>query len=361
MSAVTDYRTILDSLTTAVIVVDTDLRIDYLNPAAESMLETSLSRVHRVRLAGLLLETDQSLDTLQAAVETGQTYTRREAEFLLATGSRLTVDYSVTPYGTDGSRLLLEIQPRDRLLRISREEDLLSQQETTRILVRGMAHEIKNPLGGIRGAAQLLDRELSDDSQKEYTQVIIDEADRLRGLVDRMLGPNRALKLAPTNIHEVLERVRTLLEAESRGRLNFCRDYDISLPEFPGDKEQLIQAFLNIARNAMEAAFDYRDQPSSTEPPTITFRTRVLRQFTIGQKRHRLVCRVDIIDNGPGIPQDLLQNIFYPMISGRANGTGLGLSITQSIIGQHHGLVECDSKPGSTDFIIFLPLEETTR
>lgn len=361
MAAVTDYKSILDNLTTALIVVDSSLRIEYLNPAAESMLETSLSRVRQLRLAGLLLETDQSLNTLQAAVETGQTYTRREAEFMLASGSRLTVDYSVTPFGADSGRLLLEIQPRDRLLRISREEDLLTQQETTRILVRGMAHEIKNPLGGIRGAAQLLDRELSDDGQKEYTQVIIAEADRLRGLVDRMLGPNRALRLAPTNIHEVLERVRTLLEAESRGRLNFRRDYDVSLPEFPGDKEQLIQAFLNIARNAMEAAFEYRDSPCSSEPPTITFRTRVLRQFTIGQKRHRLVCRVDIIDNGPGIAPELLQNIFYPMISGRANGTGLGLSITQSIIGQHHGLVECESEPGKTDFIIFLPLEETPR
>ncbi|MCK7544293.1 nitrogen regulation protein NR(II) [Marinobacter bryozoorum] len=359
MAAVTDYKSILDNLTTAVIVVDGKLRIDYLNPAAESMLETSLSRVRGFRLAGLLLETDQSLDTLQTAVRTGQTYTRREAEFLMAAGNRLTVDYSVTPFGAGPDRLLLEIQPRDRLLRISREEDLLTQQEATRILVRGMAHEIKNPLGGIRGAAQLLDRELSDAGQKEYTQVIIDEADRLRSLVDRMLGPNRALRLAPTNIHEVLERVRTLLEAESRGRLSFRRDYDVSVPEFPGDKEQLIQAFLNIARNAMEAAFEYRDGPCSDEPPTITFRTRVLRQFTIGQKRHRLVCRVDIIDNGPGIPPDLLQNIFYPMISGRANGTGLGLSITQSIIGQHRGLVECESEPGETDFIIFLPLEET--
>ncbi|SFR85094.1 two-component system, NtrC family, nitrogen regulation sensor histidine kinase GlnL [Marinobacter daqiaonensis] len=361
MAAVTDYKSILESLTTAVVVVDRSLRIQYLNPAAESMLETSLLRVRRVRLASLLLETNQSLDTLRAAVETGQAYTRREAEFLLATGNRFTVDYSVSPFGNDSGELMMEIQPRDRLMRISREEDMLVQQETTRILVRGMAHEIKNPLGGIRGAAQLLDRELTDDSQKEYTQVIIDEADRLRSLVDRMLGPNRALRLAPTNIHEVLERVRTLLEAESRGRLRFQRDYDISLPEFPGDKEQLIQAFLNIARNAMEAAFEYRDRPCSPEPPTIVFRTRVLRQFTIGQKRHRLVCRVDIMDNGPGIPPDLLQNIFYPMISGRANGTGLGLSITQSIIGQHHGLVECESEPGKTDFIIFLPLEESAK
>ncbi len=359
MPGVTDYRSILDNLTTAVIVVDRSLRIIYLNSAAENMLETSLLRVRGLRLAGLLLETDRSVDTLQTAAETGQTYTRREASLLLATGGRLTVDYSVTPFGSRSEQLLLEIQPRDRQLRISREEDLLTQQEATRILVRGMAHEIKNPLGGIRGAAQLLDRELTDTGQKEYTGVIIDEADRLRSLVDRMLGPNRALQMTPINIHEVLERVRTLVEAESRGSLTFRRDYDVSLPEFPGDREQLIQAFLNIARNAMEAAFEYRGRHLNDEPPTITFRTRVLRQFTIGQHRHRLVCRVDIIDNGPGVPPELLQNIFYPMISGRANGTGLGLSITQSIIGQHRGLVECESEPGKTDFIIFLPLEET--
>lgn len=354
-----NYRQILDSLTTSIVVMDQDLSMRYLNPAAESLFETSLTRVRNTRIPDLLMETHDALDTLFSAVRTGQSYTRREAEFLLPTGTRLTVDYSITAMGNDSGELLMEIQPRDRLLRISREEDLISQQETTRILVRGMAHEIKNPLGGIRGAAQLLDRELDDDGQKEYTQVIIDEADRLRSLVDRMLGPNRALRLARTNIHEVLERVRTLLEAESRGRLRFQRDYDPSLPEFPGDKEQLIQAFLNIARNAMEAAFEFRDRLIHGEPPTITFRTRALRQFTIGHKRHRLTCRIDIIDNGPGIPADLLQNIFYPMISGRANGTGLGLSITQSIIGQHHGLVECESEPGKTVFIIFLPLEET--
>ena len=248
----------------------------------------------------------------------------------------------------------MEIEPRDRLLRISREEEMLAQQETTRVLVRGMAHEIKNPLGGIRGAAQLLERELPDPELKDYTQVIIEEADRLRTLVDRMLGPNTAPRLSPTNIHEVLERVRTLLDAESKGTVTFSRDYDPSLPEFLGDKEQLIQALLNIARNAMEALEAHLDQQAT---PEIIFRTRALRQFTIGHKRHRLVCRIDIIDNGPGIPPELLQNVFYPMISGRADGTGLGLSIAQSIIGQHRGLIECDSEPGQTDFIIFIPLE----
>lgn len=352
------YKQILDNLTTAVLVLSEDLKVQYLNPAAESLFETSITRTQGSPIRDLLVDSEEALGTLHAAADNGQSYTKREAEFLLASGSRLTVDYSVTPISHDAMGLLVEIQPRDRLLRISREEDIISQQETTRILVRGMAHEIKNPLGGIRGAAQLLDRELVDDGQREYTRVIIDEADRLRGLVDRMLGPNKALKPAPTNIHEVLERVKTLLEAESRGQVHFRRDYDPSLPEFFGDKEQLIQAFLNIARNAMEAAFEHKGDTVDPEPPTITLRTRALRQFTIGHKRHRLVCRVDVIDNGPGIPPDLLQNIFYPMISGRANGTGLGLSITQSIVGQHHGLVECESEPGKTDFIIFLPLED---
>ncbi|MDL0433317.1 nitrogen regulation protein NR(II) [Marinobacter sp. TBZ242] len=352
------YKSILDSLTTAVIVLKDGLQIQYLNPAAESLFETSITRSQGGPINDILIDSEDALKTLYAAAENGQSYTRREAEFVLTSGLRLTVDYSVSPISLDPTELLIEIQPRDRLLRISREEDIISQQETTRILVRGMAHEIKNPLGGIRGAAQLLDRELTSEDQREYTQVIIAEADRLRSLVDRMLGPNKAPKLAPTNIHEVLERVKTLLEAESRGRINFRRDYDPSLPEFQGDKEQLIQAFLNIARNAMEAAFENQAEMTGGEQPTITFRTRALRQFTIGHKRHRLVCRVDVIDNGPGIPPDLLQNVFYPMISGRASGTGLGLSITQSIIGQHHGLVECESQPGETDFIIFLPLED---
>jgi two-component system nitrogen regulation sensor histidine kinase GlnL len=354
------YKNILDSLTTAVLVLGNDLTIRYLNPAAESLFETSLTRSQRLPLSDVLADSAEALNTLRAAELNGQSYTRREAEFVLLSGTRLTVDYTVSPISLEPTELLIEIQPRDRLKRISREEDIISQQETTRILVRGMAHEIKNPLGGIRGAAQLLDRELNSDDQREYTRVIIDEADRLRSLVDRMLGPNKAPHMAATNIHEVLERVRTLLEAESKGRVALRRDYDPSLPEFRGDKEQLIQAFLNIARNAMEAAFESESASTSAAQPTIIFRTRALRQFTIGHKRHRLVCRVDIIDNGPGIPPELLQNVFYPMISGRASGTGLGLSITQSIVGQHQGLVECESEPGRTDFIIFLPLEDRT-
>ncbi|WP_309045820.1 nitrogen regulation protein NR(II) [Marinobacter sediminicola] len=355
------FKNMLDNLSTAVIVLERNLTIRYLNPAAENLFETSLTRSAGLALSDILLGSDEAFKTLRKAAMTNQSYTRRETEFLMASGSLRMVDYSVSPLEQTPAVLLVEIQPRDRLLRISREEDLIAQQETTRILVRGMAHEIKNPLGGIRGAAQLLDRELGSEDLREYTRVIIDEADRLRSLVDRMLGPNKALKLAPINIHEILERVRTLLEAESKGGVVFQRDYDPSLPELSGDKELLIQAFLNIARNAMEAVFESPAKHfGDDKTPTITFRTRALRQVSIGPNRHRLACRVDIIDNGPGIAPELRQNIFYPMISGRANGTGLGLSITQSIIGQHHGLVECESEPGQTDFIIFLPLESTT-
>ncbi|HDZ36732.1 MAG TPA: nitrogen regulation protein NR(II) [Marinobacter sp.] len=355
------HKSMLDNLTTAVLVLESDLIIRYLNPAAENLFETSMTRSSGLHLGDILLDAESTFHTFRTAAASGRSYTRRETGFLLASGSQRIVDYTVSLLDQNPAVLLVEVQPRDRLLRISREEDLISQQETTRILVRGMAHEIKNPLGGIRGAAQLLDRELSSADQREYTRVIIEEADRLRSLVDRMLGPNKALKLAPVNIHEILERVRTLLEAESKGRVKFQRDYDPSLPEFSGDKEQLIQAFLNIARNAMEAAFESEtEQDGGKKSPVITLRTRAIRQATIGPRRHRLVCRTDIIDNGPGIAPELRQNIFYPMISGRANGTGLGLSITQSIISQHCGLVECESEPGQTDFIIFLPLEATS-
>jgi len=356
MASADIYQRILEHLSTAVALLDKDMQVLYINPSAEMLLETSGRRMRGIPITEMFVEPDAALQTLIATAASGHAYTKREAEFLLPSGSLVRVDYSVSPFPGDPSLLLLEVQPRDRLLRITREEEMLAQQETTRILVRGMAHEIKNPLGGIRGAAQLLDRELHDEGLKDYTNVIIEEADRLRSLVDRMLGPNKAIQKTDANIHEILERVRTLLEAESEGRIEFARDYDPSLPEFQGDKEQLIQAFLNIARNAMEAL---TQSPREGVTPRITLRTRSLRQFTIGHTRHRLVCRVDIIDNGPGIPADMIQNIFYPMISGRANGTGLGLAITQSIIGQHAGLVECESEPGRTDFIIFIPLECT--
>ena len=346
-------RQILDTLTTAVVLLDGSLRVNYMNPAAEMLLEVSGQRVHGQRISSLFSDAVTSLESLRNTVNSGHPFTQREAQLNLSNGQCLMADYSVTPMHALGSSgVLLELLPRDRLLRITREEAQQSQQEVTRVLVRGLAHEIKNPLGGIRGAAQLLARELPEPALQDYTDVIIQEADRLRNLVDRMLGPYRPPRFTRISIHEITEHVCSLIQAEAQGKLAIQRDYDPSIPELMADREQLIQAVLNIVRNAMQAIMSVSDG----RPGQITLRTRTLRQFTIGPRRHRLVCRLEITDNGPGIAPQILDSIFYPMVSGRAEGTGLGLSITQSIITRHHGLIECDSTPGHTTFTLFLPL-----
>ncbi len=350
---------ILDGLTTAVVLIDDQQCIRYINPAAEMLLQAGHKRILSSQLTELFHKYEEKLfGEFSDILKSGHSYTQRDCKFLLHNGQTLISDCSASRFIHESRNfLLLELQAKDRLTRISREEQLHENQETAQILVRGFAHEVKNPLGGIRGAAQLLDAELTNPEHHEYTQIIMSESDRLRSLVDRMLGSNKALKKVPTNIHEILERVHTLIHAESGGQVTIIRDYDPSIPEFLGDKGQLIQAFLNIAKNALQALSEQLDRGDF---PTITLRTRTHRQFTIGQTRHRLVLRVDVIDNGPGIPEDSIQNIFYPMISGRADGTGLGLSITQSIFTKHDGLVECESEPGHTDFIVYLPLYPVT-
>lgn len=354
------HRLLLDNLTTATLLLDAELRLQYMNPAAEMLLAVSGQRSHGQFISELFTESPEALASLRQAVEQAHPFNKREAILTSVSGQTLTVDYAVTPIVTrQQTLLLLEVHPRDRLLRISKEEAQLSQQETTKLLVRGLAHEIKNPLGGIRGAAQLLARELPEESLRDYTNVIIEEADRLRNLVDRMLGSNKLPQLAMTNIHEVLERVCSLVQAESQGRIVLQRDYDPSIPELLIDREQMIQAVLNIVRNAMQALASQADGlPAGSVLGRISLRTRTLRQFTIGHLRHRLVCKVEIIDNGPGIPPELRDTLFYPMVSGRPEGTGLGLAITQNIISQHQGLIECDSHPGHTVFSIFLPLDQ---
>ncbi|BBP85954.1 nitrogen regulation protein NR(II) [Pseudomonas sp. No.21] len=349
------HRLLLDNLTTAVILLNADLRLEYMNPAAEMLLAVSGQRSHGQFISELFTESPEALTSLRQAVEQAHPFTKREAMLTSLAGQTLTVDYAVTPILNKGATLLLlEVHPRDRLLRITKEEAQLSKQETTKLLVRGLAHEIKNPLGGIRGAAQLLSRELPEEHLKDYTNVIIEEADRLRNLVDRMLGSNKLPSLAMTNVHEVLERVCSLVEAESQGGITLVRDYDPSIPDVLIDREQMIQAVLNIVRNAMQAISANNDLRLGR----ITLRSRTLRQFTIGHTRHRLVTKVEIIDNGPGIPPELQETIFYPMVSGRPDGTGLGLAIAQNIISQHQGLIECESHPGHTVFSIFLPLEQ---
>ncbi len=343
---------VLDQLATAVVVLDGMLHVTYLNQAAESFFGKSAPRVLGQEVRTLYVDPAEQATVLRNTLDTGQPFTKREAVLLSNGQRRQRAHYSVERLGADA--LLIEIEPLDRFLRINRDDRHVALQETTRKLIRGLAHEIKNPLGGIRGAAQLLDRELGSDGQREYTRVIIDEADRLKNLVDRMLGSNEKPRFEPVNIHRVLERVVQLIDVEEPGRIAFARDYDLGLPELEGDFGKLVQACLNIMRNAQEALVD-------TPAPRIELTTRAVRQFTIGPHRHRVVVRVDIQDNGPGIPADIADRIYYPMISGRPEGTGLGLSITQNIVGQHNGVLECDSTPGHTVFSLYIPLEQPGR
>jgi len=355
MTSSSFHSRILENLSTAVFLLDPQFHIQYINPSAAMLLQTSQKRILTHELRSLFIQYEETLfREFSAILESGHIYTQRDCVFVLQNGIHILADCTVSSHQIDGNNhLIIEMQTKDRLIRISREEQLHENQETAQILVRGFAHEVKNPLGGIRGAAQLLEAELTNPEHHEYTQVIIEESDRLRSLVDRMLGSNKALNRVESNIHEILERVYSLIHAESAGRVKIIRDYDPSIPEFFGDKSQLIQAFLNISKNALQAL---SKQIAEGKDASIILRTRTLRQFTIGHSRHRLVLKVEIIDNGPGIPKESIQNIFYPMISGRAEGTGLGLSITQSILTKHEGLVECESRPGKTDFIVYLPI-----
>ena len=346
------YRDILDQLVTAVAVVDaaTDasFRVTYLNQAGQALFGRSENRVVGLPLTRLLRDDHATNAVLNNVLATGQPFTKREVGLDTADGL-VRVNYSIAPLSA--TELLLEFERLDRFIRIDRDERHVSAQGTMRKLARGLAHEVKNPLGGIRGAAQLLDRELAEGSLREYTSVIIAEADRLRNLVDRILGPNGRLDWAPVNVHHVIERVVKLLDAEAPSQIRFNRAYDPSLPEIQADFGKLVQATLNVLRNAALALAD-------VAAPTVTLRTRAVRQFTIGTVRHRLAANLEFEDNGPGIPPDIADNVFYPMISGRPGGSGLGLSITQTILAQHNGLVECESEPGRTVISFYLPIRQ---
>lgn len=343
------YQRLMEHMTTAVLLLDGQLRLRWMNPAAEALLALSFARVSGQALPGLIDAGEDIGERLARALRESHPFTQREARLKLATGDSLTVDYTASPISDH--ELLLEMQPRDRLLRISREEALQARQETIKVLTRGLAHEVKNPLGGIRGAAQLLEHDLEAPSQTEFTRIIIEEVDRLNDLVDSMLGPHRPARSGSVSIHRVLEHVAALLAAEYSG-MAIERDYDPSLPDLHGDETQLTQAVINVMRNAAQAM-----QEGATEQPRLLLRTRAQRQFTLGAKRHRLVCKVAIIDNGPGIAGDFQETLFYPMVSARAEGSGLGLSIAQTILHRHQGLIEYESRPGHTEFRLLIPLE----
>ena len=345
---------VFDALVTGIVVLNKHLVILDMNSAAEDLLQTSCAHAVGLPLQDFIIRAELITAQLAKANATGQPFTEREATIRLPDNLSISVDFTVsiieqpTSNGEQNNIMVVELQSLNRLQRINKDDESVTRQETARRLIRGLAHEIKNPLGGIRGAAQLLERELASAAQREYTSVIISEADRLKDLVDRMLGPQQQLHIAQVNILKVCEHVISLIEAEQPQQISWQRDYDPSLPDIPADEAQLIQALLNIVRNAFEALQD-------TQEPRIKLRSRVMRQFTIGTTRHRLAMQLDIIDNGPGIDPDLHNRIFFPMISGRPEGTGLGLAITQTIIAQHKGSVQVSSRQGQTCFSIYLP------
>ncbi len=356
---------ILDHQETAVVFVSQEQRVEYLNAAAQTLLLASAQQAIGEPLQQICADLVLDEDAWHQVVDDETPITKRASTLLRRDGSQIHADYSLIPVPSLQG-VLLELNEINRLVRIGRDDQFVTAQETSKQLVRGLAHEVKNPLGGIRGAAQLLQIKLkklattevqpSIQEFHEYTGVIIAEADRLTALVDRMLGPNQPLAFAPVNIHEILARVERLILAEARAtaptELRTRCDFDPSLPNVPADAEQLLQAILNIVRNAMQAL-------EHTTDPTISMRTRIERQFTIGATRHRMVLCLDIRDNGPGIPDSILDRIFFPMITTRVEGTGLGLAITQNIIGQHNGLLEVESRPGDTRFSIYLPVAQT--
>ena len=344
----------LEHLATAVILLDKLHRVVYANPSAEILFELSATQIHRHHVSEVFLNCEILQLAIDNAVKNDSPY--REHEFAITTVRQhsFAVTCTVTPVGIYDAALLLEFQQMDQQLRIAREERMLIQQQANSELLRNLAHEIRNPLGGLRGAAQLLEHELPNPSLREYTQVIIKEADRLHSLMDRLLVPHRVPKYEPTNIHEVLERVRSLLLAESPNNIKVRRDYDTSLPDLIGDREKLIQTVLNIARNAVQAM-----QAGRTEHAEIVFRTRAERQVTLAKKRYRVAIKLQITDNGPGIPVDIRDRIFYPLVSGTEGGSGLGLALAQTFITQHHGMIDCESVPGNTTFTILLPVEST--
>lgn len=342
------HQRILDHLADAVLLFGMDRKLRYTNIAGEMLFALSARQLLGLHVHELFSDGAVERD-MGGALQSGVSITQHNVELRRPKPS-VTVNLTIVPFfdhdRADG--VLLYVQQVDRQLRISMEEQLLAQQNAARMVLRGLAHEVKNPLGGLRGAAQLLERELHDPELKEYTRIIMEESDRLQSLVDRMLGPNTPPRKSLLNIHKVLERVRQLVQVEAPSGVVIQRDYDPSIPDLHGDADQLIQAILNIVRNAAQAV---------GEQGHITLRTRIHRQVTIGHQRNRLAVKVDIIDDGPGIPPELLNQVFYPMVTGRAEGTGLGLSIAQSLINRHGGLVECASEPGRTVFSVFLPLE----
>lgn len=343
----------LELLATAVVVLDDAFVVRYANAAAQSLLGAGARSLLGQPLAAHFAEGSDLEAMLADALTAHWDYRARQVHHLRPGRSPLPLSCVVVRIDLPGLPLLVELRPIEEQLRLEREERWLDQREASRELLRNLAHEIRNPLGGLRGSAQLLERELERPELREYTRVIINEADRLQALMDRLLVPERTARRAPVNIHEVLEHVRSLVLAEFPASVAIVRDYDPSVPELAGDREQLVQAVLNLVRNAAQALMS---EANASRGGKIVLRTRIARQVTIFRRLHRLALQLQVIDDGPGIPEDIRDHAFTPLVSRRAGGTGLGLTLVQTYVQNHGGTVEFSSRPGRTVFNVLLPL-----
>ena len=341
-----------DLLSTAVLLLNVQGRVDYANTAAEELFGISRRHLAGQDIAALLGQ-DESLQTRLMEAVQGKFGILRQPLQVKRAGSTVPVNISMVPLRNEAWAALVEVRVVEQHALLDRHQQLGKEVAAQRETLRNLAHEVKNPLGGIRAAAQLLEGELNDPGLQEYTTVVIAEADRLAHLVDRLIAPQGAtLHKSPLNIHEICERVRMLVGSEF-GTVNIKRDYDASLPEFMGDFARLLQAVLNIARNAAQALTESAGQ----DEPQLILRTRVARQVLLCDQQAPLAVVLSLIDNGPGVPPDILERVFHPLVTGRATGTGLGLSLAQEFVLQHGGVLECDSRPGHTEFRMILPLE----
>jgi len=356
---------LLDALVTGVFLLDHDFQVIYLNAAAQGLLGLGPNQALGRRITELTRGADALLPLFERARLGGEGVVQRELAWPAAPGGVdriLDCAVTVVTMGQEAGRLLLEIEDITQHRRLTRENALLAQLGGSRLMVRQLAHEIKNPLGGLRGAAQLLERELLDPALREYTRIIISEADRLTHLLDSMLGPGRPPAKQLVNVHELLERVYHLLRSEAPEGVTVDRDYDPSLPALTVDPNHIIQAMLNLGRNAIQAltaggAQARAAQTPGTAAPRLILRTRAANNVSIGARRHRLVATIQFEDNGPGVLAEIRDTIFYPLVSGRADGTGLGLGLAQDLVSRHGGLIEFDSAPGRTIFVISLPMD----
>ncbi|OUR60162.1 two-component system sensor histidine kinase NtrB [Colwellia sp. 39_35_sub15_T18] len=342
-------QTLANQLVTAVLILDNHLNICYLNPAAEALLIKSMYKLYGNHFDLIFAKTSINETRLQQLLTTGQEFTDSDIVIQFNQEHRFTAEITASIIEFERiPHVLLEFKQIDQQKQISLEVFQQQQWIAARDLIKGLAHEIKNPLGGLRGAAQLLSKELNEE-QQEYTAMIIEQADRLTNLVDRLLGPNQLPQIQKHNIHSVLEKVYQVVSYSNEQNVQLRRDYDPSIPSIECDQEKVQQAVLNIVNNAVQAI---------GENNTITLKTRIASNKNINGQRIKLAVQISIIDDGPGIPTKIQDTLFYPMVSGRSNGTGLGLSIAQTLVNQHHGKLSCHSQPGHTEFIILLPLKQ---